>query len=91
MADKTRLTITILVVLVVALAAFVLYSFVIQPTIDGYVVEKQTEGVQIAVTTILTQIQQNGFVQIPLADNQVLTLIPPAMCSQIQGAPQPVQ
>jgi len=76
MADKTRLTITILVVLVVLLAGFVLYSFVIQPAIQGYVVERQTEGVQIAVNTILTQIQQYGFVQIPLTEGQVLTLVP---------------
>jgi hypothetical protein len=84
MADRTKVVIAILVVLVVALGAFILYSFVIQPTIQGYVVQKQTEGVQIAVTTILAQIQQYGYVQIPLAENQTLTLIPPQMCSQIQ-------
>ncbi len=90
MADKTRLTITILVVLVVALAAFVLYSFVIQPTIDGYAVQKQTEGVQIAVNTILAQIQQNGFVQIPIGSNQTLVLVPYTQPQQ-QPLAQPVQ
>jgi capsular polysaccharide biosynthesis protein len=76
MADKTRLTMIILIVLVVVLGAFVLYSFVIQPALQGYVVEKQAEGAQIAVNTILAQIQQYGYVQIPLGQNQTLILVP---------------
>ncbi len=84
MADKSRLVITTLVVLVVLLAGFILYSFVIQPTIQGYVVQKQNEGGYYTLNNILTQLNQTGYVQIPLGDNQILTLIPPAMCSQIQ-------
>jgi len=58
MADKTRITITLLVVLVVLLVGFVVYSFVIQPAIQGYAVQRQTEGVQIAVSEILKVVAQ---------------------------------
>ena len=76
MADKTRLTMTILVILVILLAGTLLYFFVIQPAIQGYVIDRQNEGVQIAVGTILTQIQQYGYVQIPVGENQTLVLVP---------------
>lgn len=76
MADRTKIVITVLVVIIAAFVLFTLYYFVVQPVIQGYIVEKQTEGVQIAVSAILSQIQQNGFVQIPLDGNQTLVLVP---------------
>jgi len=78
MANKTNVLITVLVLVIVILLAAVLYAFVIKPAISGYTVQKQTEGVQIAVNSILVQIQQNGFVQIPYgpSGNQTLILVP---------------
>lgn len=76
MADRKGLMLIILTILVVVMGAALLYFFVIAPTIQGYVVEKQTEGVQIAVNTILSQIQQYGYVQIPVGENQTLVLVP---------------
>ena len=67
--------ITVLVLVIVILVVIVVYAFVIKPAISGYTVQKQTEGVQIAVNSILAQIQQNGFVQIPIG-NQTLILVP---------------
>jgi hypothetical protein len=84
MANKTNVLITVLVLIIVILAGILIYAFVIKPAYTGYVVERQTEGVQIAVTTIVTQVLQNGFISIPLGENQTLTLIQPATCSQIQ-------
>ncbi len=75
MADKRNVLITVLVLVIVILLAAVLYAFVIKPAISGYTVQKQTEGVQIAVNSILAQLQQNGFVQIPIG-NQTLILVP---------------
>ena len=75
MADRTKVTITILVILVVLLAAVLVYLFVVQPAIQGYNIQRQSEGVQIAVSAILTQLQQQGFVQIPLGENQTLILV----------------
>mgnify|MGYP001586570685 FL=1 len=70
-----NLKIAILALIIIVLAGVMVYSFVIKPKISGYNVEKQTEGVQIAINYILTQLQQNGFVQIPLG-NQTLILVP---------------
>ena len=70
-----NIMIAILALIIIVLAGVMVYSFVIKPKISGYNVEKQTEGVQIAINYILTQLQQNGFVQIPLG-NQTLILVP---------------
>ncbi len=75
MADKRKVLITLLVVIIIVLAAIIIYAFVIRPTLSGYVVSKQSEGVQIAIASIIAQIQQNGFAQIPVG-NETLILVP---------------
>ena len=75
MADKKSVLITVLVLIVVILIAVMVYAFAIKPAISGYTIQKQTEGVQIAVNTILASVQQNGFVAIPVG-NQTLYLAP---------------
>ena len=70
-----NIMIAILALVIIVLAGVMVYSFVIKPKISGYNVEKQTEGVEIAINYILAQLQQNGFVQIPLG-NQTLILVP---------------
>lgn len=75
MANRTNVLIAVLVVIIVVLAGVMVYAFVIKPRISGYNVAKQTEGVQIAINYILAQLQQNGFVQIPVG-NQTLILFP---------------
>jgi len=94
MANKTNMLITVLVLVIVILLGIVGYVFFIQPAISGYTIQKQTEGVQIAVNSILAQLQQNGFVQIPIG-NQTLILVPYTPPTQ-QAAPaqettEPVQ
>jgi len=90
--NKSNIVMTIMVLVIVVLAAIVLYTLVVKPKLSGYVVQKQTEGVQIAVNSILLQVQQNGFVQIPLNENQTLYLAPfdPQALQQQQQA-QPAQ
>ncbi|MFH1710956.1 MAG: hypothetical protein ABH840_01465 [Nanoarchaeota archaeon] len=75
MANKTNVLITVLVLVIVILAGVIIYSFVVKPKISGYTVQKQSEGVQIAVNYILAQLQQNGFVQIQ-AGEQTIILVP---------------
>ena len=75
MANRTNVLIAILVVIIVILAGIMAYAFLIRPAVTGYTVEKQNEGVQIAVNYILAQLQQQGFVQIPVG-NQTLILVP---------------
>ena len=85
MANKTSALIVSLVLVIAVLSVAVLYAFVLGPAYTGFVVDRQTEGVergvQVAVNNILEQVQQNGFVQIPLGEDeegnaQVLYLAP---------------
>jgi len=79
MADKKKILITVLVAVIIVLIAIIIYAFVIRPGITGFIVQKQTEGYNyclgVVTQNILTQIQQNGFVQFPVG-NQTLILVP---------------
>lgn len=75
MANKTNVLISILILVIVVLGGIVVYSFLVKPAYTGYVVDKQVEGVNLCVTNLLTQLQQNGFIQIPIG-NQSLILVP---------------
>lgn len=92
MADRKNILIVVLTLVVVILALVMIYGFIIQPAISGYSTQKQTQGAQIAANTILsqivTQVQQNGYVQVPVGANQSLTLVPIQLCSRFV---QPVQ
>jgi len=91
MANRTNVLIAVLVLIIVVLAGIVVYSFVVKPAYSGYVAQKQLEGEQITVVKILSQLQENGFVQIPIG-NQTLILVqyvPPEQ--QIQQAETPSQ
>ena len=78
--NRTGLVITLLVVVIILLSVVVLYSFLIQPKFNGFVVDKQNEGIlagqNYVVQSILTQVQQNGYVEIPVGENQTLVLVP---------------
>ena len=87
MADKTKVLIVVLFIVIVILAGIMLYAFIVKPKISGYNVQKQTEGVNIAINYILTQLQQNGFVQIPVG-NQTLILVPYQPPAQTQTLEQ---
>ena len=81
-----KVTIT-LAVLVLVLFSILLYSFVIKPSYSGYVTKIQNQGVALTLNAILSQVQQNGYVQIPLG-NQTITLInsqliTPQFCAKI--------
>lgn len=91
MANRTNILIAILFLVIIVLAGTMVYAFLIKPKISGYTVQKQTEGVQIAVNYIVAQLQQNGFVQIPIG-NQTLILVPYSPPQQqIQQETPPVQ
>lgn len=87
MAESKNLLVGFLVLIVIVLGGVLLYTLVVAPSLTGYVVDKQNEGVQIAINSILTQVQQNGFIQIPVGDNQSLFLAPfdPQQAQQAQA------
>ncbi len=66
----------ILVIVILLLLAFVAYVFLIKPSINGYVVDKQVEAQQILINNIILQVQQQGYVSIDLSNNQTLVLVP---------------
>lgn len=90
MANRTNVLITVLVVVIVILAGIMVYAFIVKPKISGYTVQKQTEGVQIAIDYIVAQLQQNGFVQIPVG-NQTIILVPYAQPGQQTQGTEPLQ
>ncbi|MBI4116783.1 hypothetical protein HY449_03510 [Candidatus Pacearchaeota archaeon] len=73
--ESNKILIAVLILLVVVLGGMVLYSFALKPAISGYVVNAQNQGVNLAVASIVNQIQQQGYVQIPVG-NQTLVLVP---------------
>ena len=74
------ITLVIAIVLLLVLSYFLFF----QPKLQGYVVNKQLEAQQMVVQNILLQIQQNGYVQIPVG-NQTIVLVP---YNQNQQVPQ---
>lgn len=61
------------------LALVMVYFFLVRPLTTNYILEKQTEA-QIAtynfmIEDMVTQIQQNGFYQVPIG-NQTLVMVP---------------
>ena len=82
MADKNKLTVRILILIIALLALAVLYAFVVRPTVTGYVTGAYQQGLQQGyiqaqsdfLTNIHTQLQQAGNAQIPVGENQVLVI-----------------
>lgn len=60
---------------IIVLLGILGYSFVISPSIDKYILGKQIEAQEIIIYTIVEQIQQTGYIQIPVGED-VLTLVP---------------
>jgi len=80
MEDKHRLTVTILILVIVLLAMAVLYAFVVKPAVSGYIVNQQNLGLKAgynqALSDVVNQVGQVGFVQIPVGANQTVLLRP---------------
>ena len=66
--NKTRVLVLSLVLIIVVLLGFVMYSFVVRPAITGYATNAYNGGVQDAVTSIMRQASQCQ--QIPLTSGE---------------------
>ena len=75
MADKSRVVIIVLTVLVILLALVLVYAFVVQPSIDDYNVQKQSEGAQIAVSEILRVVAQCQTFPLNVGEGQTINLV----------------
>ncbi|HTZ41662.1 MAG TPA: hypothetical protein VMC07_00435 [Candidatus Omnitrophota bacterium] len=67
--------------IIIILALILAYIFILRPSLNGYAINLQKQGSLYTLNAVLSQVQQNGYVQIPVG-NQTLTLIPPQLCSQ---------
>ncbi|MBI5803179.1 hypothetical protein HY448_00655 [Candidatus Pacearchaeota archaeon] len=76
MRDNSGIIIAILLLLVVVLSGVVAYTFFVKPAVSGYIVNAQNQGIQFTLSSILLQIQQRGYVEIPVSENQTLILVP---------------
>ncbi|RLG10248.1 hypothetical protein DRN69_09330 [Candidatus Pacearchaeota archaeon] len=69
----------ILVVIIIVLLLLVVYSFVVRPVVNAYIIKKQlmgyNQGIQDMTNYMLNQIQQRGYTQIVIG-NQTLSLVP---------------
>jgi len=78
--NKTRVIMWILIVIILALVAVMLYAFVLVPVIRNYQNNQQVIGYQYGqvdlLNSMLSQIQQTGLVQIPSGANQSIILRP---------------
>ena len=75
MRYNKNLLIASLVIVILVLLGVITYIFAIKPAISSYVIGTQNQGIDYALAIIVQQIQQNGFVQIPIG-NQTLILVP---------------
>jgi len=83
---KQNLTVKILIAIVTILVLFIAFFFVAQPQMQNYDAKKQIEGYQEAIRQVLTGIQSQGFVGIPISENETINLVPVEACPQIIAA-----
>jgi len=77
MANKTKAVMTSLIVVIVILAAILIYALVIKPAVGSYVYNQQLSAYNQAqgdfLNAMLVQLQQQGYISIPVG-NQTLYL-----------------
>jgi hypothetical protein len=80
MANKAKAVIWSLIVVILVLAIILIYAFAVQPAINTKQVTIYNAGYQTAqadfINTMWAQVNQQGYVQIPLSENQSLFLAP---------------
>jgi len=83
--DKKEFIIKILALVILVLVAVVVYLVALKPAMDRHILEKQIEAQNILLNNIVLQIEQTGYIQIPVG-NQSLYLAPfnPASLQQPQ-------
>jgi hypothetical protein len=90
--SRTKLIISVLVVIVVILLGVIAYFLWAQPAYQNFINQKQIEaytaGQSNIVNGMIVQLQQAGYVQINLGNNQTLYMAPfnPQQAAQQQSA-----
>ena len=58
MANRTRILIVLLVLIIVVLAGILVFNFFVKPTVTGYTTQRQIQGYQIALADIIRVVAQ---------------------------------
>jgi hypothetical protein len=74
--ERRGLVIKVLLAIIVILVLFIIFIFVVRPSFNNYVYNKQIAAQAIVLNNILYQLQQQGYVQLPVGENQTLILVP---------------
>jgi hypothetical protein len=73
--SKQGLIIKILIAIILLLALVLIYFFIIKPSVDNYVLNKQIEAQQYIFANMIAQLQSTGAYQLAVG-NQTLVLVP---------------
>jgi hypothetical protein len=74
-ADRSKWVVRGLVIAVLILLILVVYAFIIAPSINAYVVQKQLEVKDYVLNTMLSQIEKQGYTEI-INGNESIILVP---------------
>jgi len=76
--DRTKLVVISLIIVVIILIAIIGWALLAKPAMDKFILEKQQEayvqGQGAVIQEILSQVERQGFVQIPISDTQSVVL-----------------
>lgn len=73
---KHKIIIWVMIMIILILLLFIIYSFIFLPAYNNLIVKKQAEAQQVLIYGMMQQIQQQGYVSIPLSQNETLVLVP---------------
>lgn len=72
-AAKIILSLIIVIILLIGVLAYFLWA---KPAFDNYILQKQIEAKDIVLSSLLSQVQQQGYVQIFDKDGNTIILAP---------------
>lgn len=74
--NKHRLVIKILIAVIIVLLLVLAYLFLVAPGIDRFATNNQIAGANSILTNLINTVSTQGYVAIPLGNNQTLILVP---------------
>jgi hypothetical protein len=87
MEKSAKVLIGILVAVIAILLVIVLYTFVVKPKLNGYVVQGQNEGFEFAVVSIMQRAAPPNCQTVPLFyQNQTINLVSVECLQAVQAA-----
>jgi flagellar basal body-associated protein FliL len=91
MANRQKALMWGMLVIILILAAIVVYAFVLSPAVTGYVADRQVEGYQIAISDIVQVVSQCQTFPLNLGENQTINLVALECLQQPPAQQEPLQ